>query len=84
METGPATADPFAGITPESILIPNVGRGKALFFRDGKVQRGTWSQPNMNAPLRFYDARGHQVVFNPGQTWIEAVPPGSPMQWTVR
>jgi hypothetical protein len=82
MRTGPAVPDPAAGITPESILIPTIGKGPAFFFRDGKMQRGTWQQANESAPLRFYDRSGHQAALNPGQTWIEAVPPSSP--WSYR
>jgi len=80
MHTGPAVADPNAGPTPGSILIPTIGHGKAQFFLNGKVIQGTWQQVNMYAPLRFY-AHHHLVAFNPGQTWIEVVPPNSPVSW---
>jgi hypothetical protein len=78
MQTRDAVPDPNAGITPESILIPVVGSGPAVFFRDGKAQRGTWRQPNQFAPLQFFDRQGRQAAFNPGQTWIEIVPSSSP------
>jgi hypothetical protein len=84
MQTGPATSDPYAGPTIGSILIPTVGKGTAWYFRDGTLSRGTWQQTNQNAPLRFYDRGGRQIAFNPGQTWIEVVPPSSPVKWTVR
>lgn len=83
MHTGPAQADPAAGPTAESITIPNIGSGQAQFFRDGKEFSGTWKLPNQYAPLRFYDSRGRQVAFNPGQTWIEVAPPSSPVQWSA-
>lgn len=84
MRTGQAVPDPNAGITPDSILIPTIGSGQAWFFRDGKVATGTWRQANQNAPLEFFNAHGGQVTFNPGQSWIEVVPPSSPATWTVR
>jgi hypothetical protein len=84
MRTGNAVPDPAAGITPESIRIPVMGHGRAIFFRDGKVQQGTWSLPRLNAPLRFYTHGTRQVAFDPGQTWIEVVPPSSPLHWTSR
>lgn len=84
MKTGAATADPAAGPTPQSILIPVLGSGKAIYFRDGKVEYGRWHQANINAPLRFTDNHGHQVAFNPGQSWIEVVPAGSPVSWHFR
>lgn len=84
MLTGDAAPDPNAGITPQSILIPVLGKGQAVFFRDGKVERGSWSQPNQFAPLRFYGARGRLAEFNPGQTWIEVVPASSKATWSFR
>ncbi len=84
MRTGNAVPDPAAGITPDSIRIPVIGRGPAIYFRDGKVQQGTWSLPRLNAPLAFYVKGGRKAAFNPGQTWIEVVPPSSPLHWTSR
>lgn len=84
MQTGASTADPYAGITPESILIPTIGTGTAWYFRDGTLSRGYWKQRDQNAPLKFFDRGGREVAFNPGQTWIEAVPPSSRITWTVR
>ncbi|MBV9282816.1 MAG: DUF3048 domain-containing protein [Chloroflexi bacterium] len=84
VRTGNAVADPRAGITPESILIPTVATGPATYFFDGKVVAGTWQQKDMYAPLRFYNRRGRQVAFNPGQTWVEVVPRSSSFTWTAR
>jgi hypothetical protein len=84
MKTQPAVADPLAGTTPDSIRIPVLGRGPAYYFRDGTLEAGTWRQPNQDAPLRFLDRRGHEVSFNPGQTWIDVVPPSSTLSWSVR
>lgn len=84
IRTGNAAADPAAGITPDSITIPVVGHGRAVFFRNGKVQRGSWRLPNKNAPLRFFGRGGRPEAFNPGQTWIEVVPPNSPVSWSSR
>jgi hypothetical protein len=84
MQTGPASTDPYAGITPESIQIPTLGTGTAWYFRDGTLSRGTWKQINQNAPLQFFDRGGREAAFNPGQTWIEVVPPSSRVTWTVR
>jgi len=84
MQTRDAQPDPNAGPTPESILIPTLGSGTAWFFRDGTVSRGTWHQANQFAPLRFLDRGGRQIAFNPGQTWIEAVPASSKATWSFR
>ena len=84
MHTNAATADPNAGITPQSILIPVTGSGKATFFRDGKVMQGTWRQHDKFAPLHFFDPHGKPVTFNPGQTWIEVLPTSSHATWSFR
>jgi hypothetical protein len=84
VRTGNGVFDPEAGITPDSIKIPVVGKGQALFFHDGKVTAGRWSLPNQDAPLRFYTRRGREAAFEPGQTWIEVVPSTSPISWTAR
>jgi hypothetical protein len=84
MRTNNAVPDPAAGPTPDSILIPTIGSGKAWFFRDGTVQFGHWQQRNQNAPLRFYDARWHAVAFNPGQTWVEVAPSTTAVTWQFR
>lgn len=81
MDIGNGVPDPAAGPTIGSIRLPVVGRGTAFYFRDGTVEKGVWSLPNENAPLRFYDAHGKLVAFNPGQTWIDAVPPSSPWSY---
>lgn len=82
MQTRDATPDPAAGPTPQSILIPTLGKGTAWFFRDGTVQRGTWQQRNQFAPLRFLARSGKPVEFNPGQMWIEVVPASSKATWS--
>ncbi|GAC1629851.1 MAG: hypothetical protein NVS4B2_12500 [Chloroflexota bacterium] len=85
MTTAAATYDPFAGQNnPQGILIPSVGRGRAVVFQDGRAIYGSWLQVNRDAPLHFLDSRGHPVALNPGQTWIEVVPQGSPRSWVVR
>lgn len=82
MKTGPAFADLNAGITPQSIVISNLNAGKALYFRDGVVQVGTWRQKDQFAPLRFYDRGGRPVSFNPGQTWLEVLPSQCSVSWS--
>ncbi|MGH2442932.1 MAG: DUF3048 C-terminal domain-containing protein [Chloroflexota bacterium] len=82
MHTNAAVPDPNAGITPQSILIPTLGSGRATYFFDGKVEQGRWQQANQFAPLRFLSRAGHPVAFNPGQTWIEVAPTSSPVTWS--
>jgi hypothetical protein len=35
------------------------------------------------APLQFFNRRGAPETFNPGQTWIEALPKYSTASWPV-
>lgn len=84
LRTGPAVADANAGPTPQSILIPLAGSGAATYFIDGKVRSGVWRKGlDVNSPLRLLDRKGRPMALNPGQTWIEIMPPSSPATWTT-
>jgi len=52
--------------------IQTTGSGKALLFRDGTVQTGTWSREK-GKTIRFETGDGHDMLFAPGKTWISAV-----------
>ena len=56
-----------------------VGAGKALFFRDGKVFRGTWRRSKAAQPTKYTFANGRPAVFAPGQLWIALLPRGRPV-----
>ncbi len=45
------------------------GTGSAILFRDGGVQRGTWSK-TPDTFYRFADVRGFPFAFRDGQTWM--------------
>lgn len=51
-----------------------IGTGQALVFQDGTVQTGTWAKAGNTGQVTFTDAQGHPLPFNPGQTWISALP----------
>jgi hypothetical protein len=55
--------------TPETVT---TGKGKALFFRDGKVYKGAWSRPKAGQPTA-YTIAGQPAVFAPGQIWVTLV-----------
>jgi hypothetical protein len=48
------------------------GGGKALIFRDGKMEDGIWRLPNIERPLQFYGQDG-PFPLKPGVTWIGIV-----------
>ena len=56
------------------IDIVTQGEGEAVVFMDGAAIEGTWSKPDRGDRTKFYDADGTEIKFNPGTTWIEAVP----------
>ena len=49
-----------------------IGRGRALFFRDGQVFQGQWSRPKATAPTT-YTFGGEKAVFAPGTVWVALV-----------
>jgi hypothetical protein len=58
----------------------NIGSGPAWIATNGVTIQGTWRKDSIDAPTRFYDAAGHEVVLTAGQTFIQVVPPGTPVQ----
>ncbi len=51
-----------------------IGQGPARVFNAGRSFDVTWRKDTAAAPLRFYDADNHEVVFNSGPIWIAAIP----------
>ena len=60
--------------------IATIGDGSARFFQDGKVFEGTWRRAAQEASLRFFNAAGVEVTWNPGQTWVEVLPLGAEVE----
>lgn len=57
----------------------NVGSGPAWIASNGVTISGRWRKASTNAPTRFYGADGNQIVLTAGQTFIQVVPPGTPV-----
>ncbi|MDO9546535.1 MAG: DUF3048 C-terminal domain-containing protein [Pelolinea sp.] len=68
-----------------------IKRGKALLFRDGKMQEIYWTTKSEEyeqttgklRPIRFVDVDGNPIPLKPGQTWIELMPNYTPYWETV-
>jgi len=58
----------------------NIGRGPAWIASNGVTTRGTWRKASVDAPTRFYDSDGREIVLTAGQTFIQVVPPGTPVR----
>jgi len=61
--------------------ITTTGSGDATIFQNGQAIPARWSKEDRNAPLRFHDMRGVEVVLARGQTWITAVPNNNRIHW---
>lgn len=62
--------DPAGFPVPETKL---EGTGDALLFHGGRLVRGTWSKPSLQAPLELETQAGPLTV-PAGHTWVELVP----------
>lgn len=51
-----------------------VGSGEAILFRDGQAIPARWSKSSSTARTIFTDLDGQQLLFNPGQTWVQVFP----------
>ncbi len=54
--------------------ITTVGEGEARFLRDGRMVRATWRKTDRTGRTRYYDTNGTELLFKPGQIWIEVIP----------
>jgi hypothetical protein len=62
-------------------LTVTTGNGKALFFRNGKVFKGTWQRSKSSAPTKYTFANGSPAVFAPGQIWVALLGRGRPVSF---
>lgn len=63
------------------LLYGTKGGGKALIFQDGQVIEGEWKKKDRLDLIRFYDNKGAEIKFNPGQIWIEILPTGTEVKY---
>ncbi len=64
--------------------VTTTGDGNALIFINGKVTEGTWKFDATENRTRFYDAADNEVVFEPGNTWVEVVPSDRTVEYTAQ
>ena len=67
--TGSGYYDVNGAQTP---MTETVGRGRALFFRDGRVFEGGWKRANGANPTT-YTIDGTEAVLAPGQLWVALI-----------
>jgi LysM repeat protein len=56
-----------------SIRIIVNGKGAAWFFRDGKLNKGSWETDGSRTPYFAYED-GRPYALKPGRTWVEVAP----------
>lgn len=57
--------------------------GDAFYYMNGEQKRGTWKKDKSDiaSKLMFFDESGNEVVFVPGQMWVEVLEPGQTLRW---
>jgi len=58
-----------------------IGEGNALVFQNGIVVKGSWEKDSREERTKFFDAKGKEISFVRGQTWIEIVPAGNEIEY---
>ncbi len=61
------------------------GRGKTTIYRNGEAINGTWSKDKkvQKSKLYFFDDKGNEIEFVPGQIWVEIIEPGKSVTWEL-
>lgn len=55
-------------------VVGNIGTGRALVFREGRLIEGTWSKADETAPTHLLDAAGLEIPLVTGRTFFQIVP----------
>ncbi len=63
--------DPAGNPVPETLYF---GKGPALLFHAGKLERGTWTKKSRKHPVQLSSASGGALKVPAGHVWIELVP----------
>ena len=58
-------------------VVGNIGTGRALVFREGRVTQGTWSKADETAPTHLLDTAGREIPLVTGHTFFQIVPLGT-------
>ena len=58
-----------------------IGNGTGLVFRDGQATEITWKKATQTSRTIFYDKAGKEIVFVPGNIWVEILPIGNKVEY---
>jgi len=62
-------------------VLDQIGSGRAIVFRDGKVVEGKWVKTSDGDLTRFYDTAGKEISLVRGRTFIQVVATGTKVTW---
>ena len=62
-------------------VLDQIGSGRAIVFRDGKVVEGKWVKTSVGDLTRFYDASGKEISLVRGRIFIQVVATGTKVTW---
>jgi hypothetical protein len=65
-------------------VLAQIGSGKAIVFRDGKAFPGTWRKRDAGDLTRFYDSSGNEISLVRGRIFIQVVPTGTNVTYTLK
>jgi len=59
------------------------GEGRVVVYKNGEEIKGSWQKlkSNSSSKLYFFDEKGVEIEFTPGQVWIEIVEPYQKVEW---
>jgi hypothetical protein len=66
-----AARDTHGSVVPLPVVI---GSGTAWVFRNGVTEKGIWSRPAKNSPMKLLTSSGQVIALAPGRTWVEVLP----------
>lgn len=55
--------------------LQTTGSGSGYYITNGTVRKITWSKNSRSEKTVYKYESGEEIIFNPGQTWIQIVPP---------
>ncbi len=58
----------------DRLRIEVTGTGAALIFYHGQMAKGKWVKDNLSSRTVFYDENNREIIFPPGNIWVEVVP----------
>lgn len=61
----------WSPISKDYLRIKTIGSGKAIFYKNGQVIKGTWEKNSNKDKLYFYDENHKEFKFAPGKIWVE-------------